>query len=73
MRCTHKTLSRLPPQRHAHVLLDPLSKAGDLVQEVLHGDDGVLHHVDLLHQPLLLSFLQDTDTTTTLKISPPTV
>lgn len=40
------------------LLFNPLPKTGDLVQQVLKGDDGVLDHVYFLHQPSSLWLLQ---------------
>ena len=44
------------------LLLDALPYVGDLVQDVLHGEDHLLHHVDLVHQalsPRVLGYKRD--------------
>lgn len=40
------------------LLFNPLPKRGDLIQQVLKGDDCILDHVYFLHQPFSLRLLQ---------------
>lgn len=40
------------------LLFNPLPKGGDLVQEILKGNDRFLDHVNFLHQPLSLRLLR---------------